>query len=184
MFWLDICRVGWSSPFILAHFKTAGTRLLAFLFGKSTVNPFFKHFIPQVIEIYQFVHQSFKPKFSYLVGGKCKLKKWKAKGTDRVHFLSKLGGGKVELAVQRGCSSSVRTEGGAEISPWLMRHKLLSSSSGAGEAGGGAGGDDQAASVSVHNPPTRDRHVQPKCEYSFNFLQNKINTLLPECAEL
>lgn len=51
-----------------------------------------------------------------------------------------------------------------------MRHKLLSSFSGAGEAGGEAGGDDQAASVSVHDPATRDGHVQPKCEYSFYFL--------------
>lgn len=63
------------APFILADFKTAGTRLLAFLFSKSTVNLFFRHFIPQVIEIYQFVHRGFELKFSYLVVGICKLKK-------------------------------------------------------------------------------------------------------------
>ena len=35
---------------------------------------------------------------------------------------------------------------------------------GVGAPGGGANRDDPTASVSVHNPPPRDRHVQPECK--------------------
>lgn len=58
----------------------------------------------------------------------------------------------------------------------VTRHHVLLFSSGAGAAGGGAGGDDQTAPVSVHHPPARDGHVQPKREYSFIRLVKQSDT--------